>query len=196
MLDKKYMLKESCKPVDIDYTKYISRDDLKDHYVSKMKIDKKYMKKEDCDCSISHMEEDASSKDPSSEDSDDSEVIQKVEIRKRKKIIEVPEIVYKKVKIEVEEPSVEEAPPVEVKKIRKRSPKSLSNKKTLILLKSSPKKKSKCNSPILLKQQSLLDKNKLEMNDAYAKVDDNYTYCNAKSCSVNGFPNGLSTLNP
>jgi hypothetical protein len=199
MLDKKYMLKESCKPVDVDYTKYISRDVLKDQYVSKMNIEKKYIKKEDCDCSISHKEEDTTSNDTSSEDSD---VIQKVEIRKRKKIIEVPEIVYKKVKVEVEEPEkveeppVEESPPVEVKKIRRRSPKSLSRKKTLILLKSSPKKKSKCNSPRLLKQQSILDKNKLEMNDAYAKVDDNYTYCNAKSCSVNGFPNGLSTLNP
>ena len=198
VLDKKYMLKESCKPVDVDYTKYISRDALKDHYVSKMNIDKKYIKKEDCDCSISHVEEDTSSNDTSTED---PEVIQKVEIRKRKKIIEVPEIVYKKVKVEVEEPpkveepSVEEVTPVKVKKMIKRSPKSLCKKKTSILLKSSPKKKAKCNSPKLLKQQSILDKNKLEMDDTYAKVDDNYTYCNAKSCAINGFPNGLSTLN-
>ena len=46
LLDKKYMLKESCKPIDVDYSKYISRDDLKNYYISKTSIDKKYIKKE------------------------------------------------------------------------------------------------------------------------------------------------------
>jgi hypothetical protein len=179
-LDKNYMLKKNCKPKDVDYTKFISRDDLKNYYVSKTRLDKKYIKKEDCDCS------------ESTDQSKEPEVIQKVEVRRRKKIIEVPEIVYKKVKVEVEEPIVEvKTPPVLIKK---KSPKqSPLVKKTVILLKQSPKKKSKCNSPRLLKQQSILDKNRLDMSDNYSKVDDTYTYCNAKSCAINGFPNGLST---
>ena len=195
LLDKQYMLKESCKPVNVDYSKYISREDLKTYYVSKMNIDKKYIKKEDCDCSVTHSDGDATS-------SDEPDIVQKVEIRRRKKIIEVPEIVYKKVKVEVEEPSVEiEEPSVEIVtprlKFRKspKHPTTVLKKKTSILIKPSPKKKSKCNSPRLLKQQSILDKNKLDMSDKYSKIDDNYSYCNAKSCKVNGFPNGLSTLN-
>lgn len=185
LLDKKYMLKENCKPEEVDYSKYISRDDLKNFYVSKSALDKKYIKKEDCDCSV-----DASS-EASTDTSKDPEVIQKVEVRRRKKIIEVPEIVYKKVKVEVDEPSVEvKAPPMIVKRSPRRSP--IFKKRSNIILKRSPKKKSKCNSPRLLKEQSILDKNKLEMNDSFSKVDDDYTYCNAKSCVVNGFPNGLS----
>jgi hypothetical protein len=111
----------------------------------------------------------------------------------------VPEIVYKKVKVEVEEPSIEvKTPPLIVKKSPRKSPRRspskspLLKKRTKIILKPSPKK-TKCNSPRLLKQQSILDKNKLDMNDNYSKIDDDYTYCNAKSCLVNGFPNGLST---
>ena len=179
-LDKNYMLKKNCKPKDVDYTKFISRDDLKNYYVSKTRLDKSYIKKEDCDCSVS------------TDQSNEPEVIQKVEVRRRKKIIEVPEIVYKKVKVEVDEPMVEvKTPPLLIKK--KSPKKSPLVKKTVILLKPSPKKKSKCNSPRLLKQQSILDKNRLDMSDNYSKIDDTYTYCNAKSCAINGFPNGLST---
>lgn len=190
LLDKKYMLKENCKPQDIDYSKYISRDDLQNYYISKSILDKKYIKKDDCDC---YVDSAAQSDTEVSQDtsSKDSEVIQKVEVRHRKKIIEVPEIVYKKVKVEVEEPSLEvETPPIIIKKSPKRLP--ILKKKSSIILKPSPKKKSKCNSPRLLKQQSILDKNKLDMNDNFSKVDDDYTYCNAKSCVVNGFPNGIS----
>jgi hypothetical protein len=199
LLDKKYMLKENCKPQDIDYSKYISRDDLQNYYISKSILDKKYIKKDDCDC---YVDSAAQSDTEVSQDtySNDDEVIQKVEVRHRKKIIEVPEIVYKKVKVEVEEPSLEveepslevETPPIIIKKSPKRLP--ILKKKSSIILKPSPKKKkkSKCNSPRLLKQQSILDKNKLDMNDNFSKVDDDYTYCNAKSCVVNGFPNGLS----
>lgn len=185
-LDKKYMLKNDCKPKDVDHTKFISRDDLKKHYVSKSQLDKNYIKKEECDCSVS------------TDESNEPEVIQKVEVKRRKKIIEVPEIVYKKVKVEVDKPVVEvKTQPKLITKSPKQSPKQSPKKsplvkKTVILLKPSPKKKSKCNSPTLLKQQSILDKNKLDMSDKYSKVDDTYTYCNAKSCAINGFPNGLS----
>jgi hypothetical protein len=198
LLDKKYMLKENCKPQDVDYSKYISRDDLKNYYISKTTLDKKYIKKEDCECSVADTSVEQSV-EPSTDTSKDDEVIQKVEVRRRKKIIEVPEIVYKKVKVEVEEPSIEvKTPPLIVKKSPRKSPRRspskspLLKKRTKIILKPSPKK-TKCNSPRLLKQQSILDKNKLDMNDNYSKIDDDYTYCNAKSCLVNGFPNGLST---
>ena len=183
---------------EIDYTKYISKDDVKNYYISKSSFEKKYMKKEDCDCYESN------------EKSADQDVIQKVEVKRTKKVIEVPEIVYKKVKIEVDDPQIEQdtkiikkSPKVKKEKIcakirssPKKSPKkSPIIKSSQIIIKKSPKKKSKCNSPTLIKQQSLLDKNRLDMNDKYSKVDDPYTYCNAKSCLINGFPNGISTSN-
>lgn len=197
-LDKRYMLKKNCKPEEIDYTKYISKDDVKNYYVSKSSFEKKYMKKEDCDCY------------GSDDKSDEQDIIQKVEVKRTKKVIEVPEIVYKKVKVEVDKPQIEEniklikkSPEVKkeksclkIKRSPKKSPRKLPVIKTAqIIIKKSPKKKSKCNSPTLIKQQTLLNKNRLDMNDNYSKVDDPYTYCNAKSCIINGFPNGISTSN-
>jgi hypothetical protein len=198
MVDKKYMLKKSCSPKEVDYSKYVSRRDLKRYYIPKRSLDKNYMKKSDCECSTDS----------------EPEVIQKVEIQKKKKIVEVPEIVYKKVPVEIKKPVlVKEKPkisPVQPKKVVATPKKVEATPKKVVAppkkVEATPKKveekkptnvntQPKCNTPELLKQAKILEKNTLEMSDNYAKIDDSYTYCNAKSCSANGFPGGLMTLN-
>jgi hypothetical protein len=64
--------------------------------------------------------------------------------------------------------------------------------------KKSPKKRSpilkNSETKILLnKQQELLDKNALDYKDNFMKVDT--PACNAKTCGINGYPNGLIAVN-
>jgi len=56
-------------------------------------------------------------------------------------------------------------------------------------------KKNRVGDKNLVAQQDLLDKNKMEITDNFAKVNDPFTICNLKTCNVNGYPNGLITLN-
>ena len=54
-----------------------------------------------------------------------------------------------------------------------------------------PYTNSRKQTPDMLKQQDMFDKNRTAMDDNYNYLNDAYSTCNLGNCTVNGFPSGL-----
>ncbi len=57
-----------------------------------------------------------------------------------------------------------------------------------------PYTNSRKQTPDMLKQQDMFDKNRTAMDDNYNYLNDAYSTCNLGNCTVNGFPSGLTPL--